>query len=95
MRVSGCWDSVLSFFQRRRQVLGRRVLGVLLLPALDAGLLLLQGRRGLGDACQGQPAAEVAFVGARLQLVDRQAADQVQIFSWFSITAGPSSSGAK
>lgn len=76
MRVSGCWDSVLSFSSAAGKCLAAGCSGFCCCQALDAGLLLLQGRRGLGDACQGQPAAEVAFVGARLQLVDRQAADQ-------------------
>ncbi|MNL37203.1 hypothetical protein D3C87_1593390 [compost metagenome] len=69
--AQGLAGQFLEFGQRRRQLKGGRVLGVLGEPVVDRGLLLFEGAGGFHDLGQAHPAAEV-FGGGRLQLIDWQ-----------------------
>ncbi|MNN30715.1 hypothetical protein D3C81_1443730 [compost metagenome] len=74
--VQGLGGQGLELFQGFRKLFGGRVIGVAFAPGLDVGLLIGQGGRGFGDAGKLQPAVQVAFILAGLQLADRKAGHQ-------------------
>ena len=66
---------LLQFAQRLRQLFGGGVAGVLVLPGVDGGQLLVRGAGVLGGQGQAQPAVQITVAGTD-QLALRQAGDQ-------------------
>ncbi|VFT31583.1 Uncharacterised protein [Pseudomonas aeruginosa] len=95
MRVSGCWDSVLSFSSAAGKCLAAGCSGfcccqlsMLACCCCRVGEVLVM--RARVSQPLRSPSLALGCNWSTGRLLTR-----VQIFSWFSITAGPSSSGAK